>query len=76
METRCKGQEKKMAAALRLVLRYLYLTDGPINLKNAQFNPRAELLSPAELVMVRYLQSRNNGGGRRHYGEAALRAAR
>jgi len=76
IEVRCRGLDKTVAASLSLTLRYLYLTDGPINLRNPQFNPCAELLSPAELVMVRYLKSRTNGGGRRHYGEAALRAAR
>lgn len=74
--TRCEGLEKKIAASLKLVLSYIYITDGPLNLKNPQFNPSAELLSPAELVMVRYLKTRTNGNGRRHYGQAALLAAR
>jgi len=76
IEVRCKGLEKKVAASLKLVLSYLYLTDGPLNLRNPQFKPSAELLSPAELVMVRYLKTRTNGNGRRHYGQAALLAAR
>ena len=74
--TRCEGLEKKVAASLKLVLSYLYLTAGPVNLRNPQFAPGAELLTPAELIMVRYLKTRTNGNGRRHYGQAALHAAR
>ncbi len=73
---RCEGLERNVAVSLKLVLSYLYLTGGPLNLRNPQYNPCAELLSPAELVMTRYLKTRTNGNGRRHYGQAALRAAR
>lgn len=73
---RCQDLEPKVAKSLRLVLSYLYLTAGPVNLRNVQFNPSAKLLSTAELVMVKYLKSRTNGNGRRRYGQPALRAAR
>lgn len=78
IERRCEGLERKVADSLSLILRYLYLADGPINLRNPQFNPAADakLLTPAELIMVRYLKARTNGNARRRYGEAALRAAR
>jgi hypothetical protein len=74
--TRCEGLEKKVAASLKLVLSYLYLMKGPLNLRNKQFEPSKLLLSPAELVMVRYLKTRTNGNGRKRYGQPALLAAR
>lgn len=76
IESRCAGLEKKEAAALSLMLRYLYLAEGPLNLTNGPFNLSKDHLSDAESIMVKYLKSRTNGNGRRRYGGAALRAAR
>lgn len=59
-------------SALRLVLSYLYLEDGPTNLRNPQYRQAEPYLTVYEVVLSRYLKSRTNGSGRRAYGKTAL----
>lgn len=63
-------------AALRLVLSYLYLVDGPTNLRNPQYRSAEPYLEPYEIILSRYLKSRTNGTARRTYGKPALHHAR
>jgi hypothetical protein len=63
-------------SALRLVLSYLYLVDGPTNLRNPQYRDAEAYLEPYEIVLARYLKTRTNGTGRSAYGKPALHHAR
>ena len=62
--------------ALASVLSYLFLNDGPSNLKNPAFRIAEPHLEDFESVLARYLKSRTNGNGRKRYGKAALMAIR
>lgn len=59
-------------AALRLVLSYLYLSNGPTNLTNPKYRLAESHLLSYEIILARYLKSRTNGTGRRAYGKPAL----
>jgi hypothetical protein len=59
-------------SALRLVLSYLYLENGPTNLRKPQYLKAEPYLMPYEVILSRYLKSRTNGTGRRAYGKPAL----
>ena len=65
-----------VAGLLRTTLKYLYLSDGPINLPLDRLKASTPFLEPAELVLARWLRTRTNGSERRNYGAPALRAAR
>jgi len=73
---RVNAASTKSAGSLRTVLSYLYLADGPTNLRNSQYKLAEPNLRPFERVLARYLKSRTNGRGRRTYGKPALTAAR
>ncbi len=66
----------EVQSALNLVLFYLFKSDGPTNLKNAQYRIAEPYLKDYEIVLARYLKSRTNGNGRRQYGKAGLIALR
>lgn len=76
IELRVQKAPSKFQPALRLVLSYLYLTDGPTNLRNPQYREAEPYLEAYEIVLGRYLKSRTNGAGRRTYGKPALRHMR
>lgn len=59
-------------SALRSVLSYLYLTEGPTNLRNDTYRIAEPYLTSFEILLSRYLKSRTNGSGRRAYGKPAL----
>ena len=60
--------------ALDSVLSYLFLKDGPSNLRNPVFQIAKPYLEHFEIVLARYLKSRTNGSGRKFYGNASHRA--
>lgn len=62
----------KSRSALRLVLSYLYLIDGPTNLHNQQYREAEPYLEQYEIILSRYLKNRTNGNGRQTYGKPAL----
>jgi hypothetical protein len=72
IERRVKDIPAEAQSALRLVLSYLYLIDGPPNLRNPQYLRAEPYLTPYEVILSRYLKSRTNGTGRRAYGKPAL----
>jgi|SRR5579884_831128 len=76
IERRVKVVPPASQGALRSALRYLYLTDGPINLPPNRRKIAEPYLEPAEILLARWLAYRTNGGGRRDYGANALRQAR
>ena len=55
---------------------YLYLADGPTNLRNPQYRDAEPYLKPYEIILSRYLKSRTNGTARRAYGKPALHHVR
>ena len=76
LESRVSGTDSAEAGSLRTALRYLYLSDGPINLPRDRLKKAEPFLEPAERVVIRWLYTRTNGSLRSRYGAAALRAAR
>lgn len=76
--------EQRLAAApaekrtqLGHLLRYLYQkTDGRTNLEKGVIKTVEDLISPAESILVRWLQTRTNGSERKNYGAKSLIAAR
>jgi len=61
---------------LRTVLKYLYLTDGPINLPRERFKKAEKYLDQAEMILARWLITRTNGSLRAEYGKESLISAR
>lgn len=59
-------------SALRTTLSYLYLSNGPLNLRNPAFLIAQGYLTPCEVILARYLKSRTGGVGRKVYGKEAL----
>ena len=76
IENRVASVPTEAAKALRLVLSYLFLSDGPTNLRTAQYSLAEPYLTEYEKILARYLKSRTNGSGRRRYGKAGLKAIR
>jgi hypothetical protein len=76
IEKQVQEAPEESRPALRLVLSYLYIQDGPTNLRNPQYRLAEPYLRPYEVVMGRYLKSRTNGTGRRVYGKPALHHVR
>lgn len=76
IDNRVQTAPEGARGALRLVLSYLFRSDGPTNLKNPQYRLAEPHLKEHEIVLARYLKSRTNGTGRRKYGKAGLRALR
>ena len=76
IERRVEQVPTKSQAALRLVLSYLYLVDGPTNLSNPKYRDAEPYLKPYEIILSRYLKIRTNGMARREYGKPALHHAR
>lgn len=72
IEHRVQNVPTEAQSAVRLVLSYLYLMDGPTNLRNPQYREAEPYLRPYEVILSRYLKSRTNGVGRRTYGKPAL----
>lgn len=63
-------------SSVQTALRYLYLDDGPRNLKRRQLKEAEQYLDDAEGVVIRWLQTRTNGHLKKSYGYPALRCAR
>ncbi|MDP1586403.1 MAG: HNH endonuclease signature motif containing protein [Prosthecobacter sp.] len=63
-------------SSLRLVLSYLFKSNGPTNLRNRQYSAAKPYLTNYENSLACYLKSRTNGNGRRAYGKAGLMAMR
>ena len=76
IKARVKRAPTKSQSALRHVLSYLYLDDGPINLTNVQYREAKPYLACYEILLSCYLKSRTNGSERREYGKPALRQMR
>lgn len=72
IELRVQKVPTDSQSALRLVLSYMYLIDGPTNLRNPQYREAEPYLTAYEIILSRYLKSRTNGTGRRAYGKPAL----
>lgn len=62
--------------ALKTTLRYLYESDGPVNLPRERLKLAEPLLDSAETVVARWLYTRTNGSLRSKYGANALLRAR
>ncbi len=76
IEARVSGLEPSVVGSVRTALKYLYITNGPINLPRDRMLKVQPFLEPAEKVLVRWLYTRTNGSERKRYGSAALLAAR
>lgn len=76
IEERVASAPDPARPALRTTLRFLYESEGPINLPKDRLKLAEPHLEAAELVLTKWLYNRTSGSLRKHYGEAALRAAR
>ena len=76
IEARVASVPPASRGALRTTLRYLYLTDGPVNLPRARMRVAESHLEDRECLLMRWLFTRTNGSLRATYGAKALRAAR
>jgi len=76
IEHRVRALPISSQGALRTALRYLYLSNGPVNLPRKRLKIAESFLDPAELMLVRWLYTRTNGKERRNYGANALIQAR
>lgn len=76
LESRVSHVPPEAAGSVRTALRYLYITDGPVNLPRDRLKAAEPFLDPAEKVVVRWLYTRTNGTLRSTYGASALHAAR
>jgi hypothetical protein len=75
IDRRVAAADPPHAGPLRTVLSYLYLADGPVNLKNNQYRAAKPYLLQCEVVLACFLKSRTNGVGRKIYGPNSLKAA-
>ena len=76
IRSRVRSAPLEARKALNAVLSYLFLTDGPHNLRNPVFRTAEPHLRMYEAILARSLKSRTNGNGRKHYGKSALIAIR
>ena len=76
IESRLLKVRGAAVGSLRTVLRYLYLTAGPVNLPRERLKVAEQFLEPAERIVARWLYNRTNGSQRKGFGEPALQAAR
>jgi len=61
---------------LRSALRYLYLSDGPLNLPADRRKTALPHLDQAERIAITWLYTRTNGSERKNYGTKVMPAAR
>ncbi len=76
IDDRLNTAPKSVRGALKTALRFLYETNGPVNLPRARLKAAEPLLDSAEAVVARWLFNRTRGGLRTAYGANALRQAR
>jgi len=62
--------------AVQLVLRYLFVKDGPVSIEKSVKALAEEHLSPVERFVFQWLHKRTDGKLRRHYGPAVLDAVK
>lgn len=75
-ELRVSRAPEPIRGSLNTALRYLYETNGPVNLPRARMKVAESFLDSAEKTAIRWLHTRTNGRLRAAYGAAALRRAR
>ena len=76
IEGRLNNIPQEDVGSVRTALKYLYLTNGPVNLPRPRLKASEPYLDDVELVLVRWLYTRTNGGERKRYGQRALICAR
>ena len=76
LDRRVRSADPESQGSLRTALRYLYESRGPDNLPRDRLKRAQPYLENRELIVGRWLYTRTNGNLRKHYGKAALRAAR
>lgn len=76
IENRLQSVPEEHVGHVRTTLKYLYLTNGPINLPRSRLKTSEQYLDEPELILVRWLFTRTNGSSRKEYGSKSLTAAR
>jgi hypothetical protein len=76
IEARVSVVPTNIQGSLRTTLRYLYCSDGPVNLPKDRFDLAFEHLEAAERIVASWLYTRTNANLRAKYGSRALVAAR
>lgn len=76
IEARVHEVPESIRGSLRTALRYLYSSDGPINLPRERLQTAADYVEPRERLLLRWLYTPTNGNLRSTYGSKSLIAAR
>ena len=76
IEERVADIEKAHKGPLTSILKYLYITDGPLNVAPERLKISKPYLSESERILVNWLKTRTNGRLRKTYGAKILTAVR
>jgi hypothetical protein len=76
IDRRLRAAPESGRASLSTALRYLYSSDGPINLPRPRLRIAEAYVEPRERILLRWLYTRTNGRLRSTYGAKSLIAAR
>ena len=76
VQQRVDAVDPAVRSSVSLALRYLYLTEGPLNMPRAKLKLALPSLSVAEQKVIRWLATRTNGSLRKRYGARVLEAVR
>ena len=76
IELRVQTAPELARGSLRTALRYIYLSDGPLNLSRKRLQTAQSFVEPRERLLLHWLYNRTNGNLRSTYGSRSLIAAR
>ena len=76
INSRVASIDEDLREAVQLVLRYLFVTDGPTTIDKSVKKLAEEHLSPVENYVLQWLHKRTDGKLRRHYGPKVLDAVK
>ena len=76
IDSRLASINEDAREAVSLVLRYLYVIDGPVSIERSVKTLAEEHLSAVETYVLQWLHKRTDGKLRRHYGSGVLDAVK
>lgn len=76
IDSRLASIDEDSREAVQLVLRYLFVKDGPVSIERSVKAVAEEHLSPVETFVLQWLHKRTDGKLRRHYGPKVLDAVK
>ena len=76
IDSRLASINEDSRKAVNVVLRYLYVVDGPVSIERSVKTLAEEHLSVVETYVLQWLYKRTDGKLRRHYGSGVLDAVK